>query len=72
MTTGEFIKAELKANGIKQNFVAQKLNLSDSRFSEMLKTELEIDIFLKICKITKLNESEMFEKYKNHIEVKNG
>ena len=51
MTTGELIKVELKTKGIKQTFVAQKLNLSDSRFSEILNKELELDLFLKICEI---------------------
>ena len=67
MRTGELIKAELKAKGIKQTFVAQKLNLSDSRFSEILNKELEIDLFLKICEIANLNESKIFEKYKNQL-----
>ena len=44
MTTGELVKAELKANGIKQTFVAQKLHLSNSRFSEILRKELEINL----------------------------
>ena len=67
MTTGELVKAELKANGIKQTFVAQKLHLSNSRFSEILRKELEIDLFLKICHVANLNENKMLEKYKKQL-----
>ncbi len=48
---GKDIKSYLKENGIKQNFVAQKIGIPATTLNSMLseKQKLSVDIYFRIC-----------------------
>lgn len=50
---GGYIKAYLKENGIKQNFLAKRIGIPATTLNSMLleRQKLPVDIFFKICEV---------------------
>ena len=50
---GKDIKSYLKENGIKQNFVAQKIGIPTTTLNSMLleKQKLPVDTYFRICNV---------------------
>lgn len=57
MEIGKKIKAYLKEHGLKQNFLCEQLNVSDSTLSQMLSKNryLPVEVYVKICEALKVD-----------------
>ena len=57
------IKAEIQKRGFKQSFIAEKIGISDTVFSNKLagRNKFTADEFIKIVKILKLNPNNVFK-----------
>lgn len=72
MTRGSYhigtrIRGYLKANGIKQTFVAENTNLTDSKVSDILNERRNIDCveYFSICSVLGLPMEYFFEDFKH-------
>lgn len=63
MSLGDKIKAYITDRGIKQNFLAENAEVSDSVMSKMLNNQLNIDAvqYYKICKALRVDLNYFFK-----------
>lgn len=59
MNTGQIIKKVLKEHGIKQKWLADKLRISQSRLTMILKRDVRVNELASICRVTNIPIMEM-------------
>ena len=64
MNSGQIIKQIIEKNGIKQNWLAKKLEIPASTLNTALKKEVPFDLLVDICDVLKIPINEIRDIYK--------